>query len=221
MPTPPVTAPAAPGPLPATRSAAAPDGPREIVDLRRPRTVPARPLPPVGAYEPPTMARTVVRGVRCGHGHFNHPSSSRCARCGEVIEERSPASGTRPPLGVLVAEGGPTYRLDRPYAIGPGADRDPSVTGGRARALLVSDHRADGAAWDAAIRAATWAELRLTDWQVVAIDHGAAPGTFMRRAGDEPWVRLVPYRGEVLAPHTELRFGTTQFTFVSPWPHTT
>ncbi len=115
--------------------------------------------------------------------------------------------GTRPPLGVLVADDGAIYRLDRNYLVGSNSTRDPTVGGGLARPLVLTGSDISG----------SHAELRLTDWDLTVVDRGSATGTSIYEPGATEWARLRPYEPRVVSPGTHMAFGQRVVTYLSPW----
>ena len=132
-----------------------------------------------------------------------------CARCRTPLppEARDQVSGTRPPLGILITDGGAIYRLDRGYLVGSNSSRDPTVGGGLARPLVLTGSDVSG----------SHAEVRLTDWDVSVVDRGSAAGTCIFEPGATEWARLRPYEPRALAPGTHVAFGQRVVTFISPW----
>ena len=206
-----------PGPLPATTgpsagtSAGAVPGGR--LDLRsesvRSRVVPYPPLPPAGDPPRPVPGAPVVAGVPCPQGHLNRPGMPTCARCGRPIGNGGAyqVSGTRPALGCLITDQGSVYRLDSGYLIGSDPSKDPTVRGRLARPLVIPG---DGVA-------ASHAEIRLHDWDVVVTDRASEGGTHIFEPGANSWERLRAYDPKVLEPGTHLAFGQRVVTFVTPW----
>lgn len=173
-------------------------------DIRRPP-----PLPPVGAFDPADVSAAVVSGVRCAEGHFNHQAVTACVTCGRpVTPGAGQTSGPRPSLGVLIGDDGAVMRLDRSYLVGTAPTTDPSVTGGRARGLVLSG---DGVA-------PIHAEVRLSGWEVSVVDRGSPRPTQVLAPGDSGWRRLDPFVGHVLRPGTHLALGPRVLTFITPWP---
>ena len=164
-----------------------------------------RPGPPAG----PVGAVPVVRGVRCPGGHFNHPATPACLRCGAPIDRRQPpGSGPRPPLGLVVVDDGSLYALDRSYLLGSGAGGDPSVTSGSARAMVLSGDRV----------ASLHAEIRLDDWAVTLVDRAGDGSTHVLAPGRDGWRAVTPRGREVLRPGSHIAVGSRVLTFLSPWP---
>ena len=190
--------------------AAAPAG---VVDLRsaeaRARVVAYPPLPPAGDPPRPVPGAPVVAGVPCPRGHLNRPGMATCARCGRTIGggHASQVSGIRPPLGCLITDEGSVYRLDSGYLVGADPAKDPTVRGRLARPLVLPGVDV----------AASHAEIRLHDWDVVVTDRASEGGTHVFAPGASSWERLRAYQPTVLQPGTHLAFGQRVATFVTPW----
>jgi hypothetical protein len=151
-----------------------------------------------------------VDGARCSSGHFNHPGSATCLRCGLPLDPtRDHSPGPRPPLGVLIATDGGLWRVDTSYLIGTDPAGDPAVTSGGVRPLVVA---ADGQA------EAAHAELRATDWSLSVLDRRTRSGTFVLPPGTTDWQRVPTDQAVPVKPGTHVAVGSTVFTFASPWP---
>ncbi len=183
--------------------------PGRIVDLRRPQATTRPPLPAGLLPAPP--GRPDVDGIRCERGHFNHPSSSTCARCRlPIAPGRPPVTGPRPTLGLLLADDGAVYRVAHDLLVGADPAVDHTVSGGNLAGLtLRSDH---------ALLAPAHTELRLHDWTLRAVDRGSAAGTFVVVPGRDDWTRLEPYTPVDVPPGSHLSIGQRVLTFLSPWP---
>ena len=184
-------------------------GPAGSLDLRAVRTAAGPPLPRGDGPNERIPGAPVVAGVLCSRGHLNRPGLLACARCHTRIPAgaREQVSGTRPPLGVLVADDGAIYRLDRNYLVGSNSTRDPTVGGGLARPLVLTGSDISG----------SHAELRLTDWDLTVVDRGSATGTSIYEPGATEWARLRPYEPRVVSPGTHMAFGQRVVTYLSPW----
>lgn len=173
------------------------------------------PLPAVGQLQGPVAGQPVVAGRRCPHGHFNHPDVSSCVTCGRPVDPaEGQVSGSRPPLGVLLADNTAVYRLDGGYLIGSAPDADPMVTGGRARPLIVES---------AEDLAPVHAEIRLTGWSVNVIDRGATEQrgggpTLVLQPGEAEWTPLRPFVATALRPGAHVAVGSRVLSLISPWP---
>lgn len=184
-------------------------GPAGSLDLRTVTATASPPLPRGGGPDQRVPGAPVVAGILCERGHLNRPGLLACARCRVPIPAgaREQVSGTRPPLGVLVADDGTIYRLDRSYLVGSNSERDPTVGGGLARPLTLAGSDVSG----------SHAELRLTDWDVTIVDRGSTVGTCVFEPGAGEWARLSAYEPRVIPPGTHMAFGQRVITFISPW----
>lgn len=205
----PVTPPLAQPSVAATRPGGHP--PRQRIDLRQVGPS-AQPLPDSQSPAPPVAGQPVVPGVRCRNGHFNHPASPVCHYCGTVLTDanRTQVSGSRPPLGVLIVDDGSTYVLDQGYVIGTDPSGDPTVTGGLARALVLTP---DSSGQISPVHA----EIRLSGWDVTLTDRGSTSGTFVFPLGTAEWTRLPAYQTTQLKPGAHVACGQHVITFASPW----
>jgi len=83
-------------------------------------TVPAEPIglgKTVGSFPPPP--ETLVEGIRCEKGHFNHPRQPFCMRCGQalVYSRYQRAREARPAVGTLTRDDGALFVLDRDFVV--------------------------------------------------------------------------------------------------------
>jgi FHA domain len=200
--------PASPEPVPAR--ATGPEG--SLVLLAGAATGAAAIRPPLAVGRGPDRSvpgAPVVAGLLCDRGHLNRPGMVACVRCSTPLptEATYTVTGTRPPLGCLVADDAAVYRLDLGYVVGSEPGPDPTVRGGLARPLLMAG----------ADVAAAHAEIRLHDWDVVVTDRGSTAGTCLFELGSSEWQRIRPYEPRVLKPGTHVAFGQRIVTFVTPW----
>ncbi|MFP5346750.1 MAG: FHA domain-containing protein [Actinomycetes bacterium] len=151
----------------------------------------------------------LVDGVLCSRGHFNDPDLPTCVSCGTPIPaDQARVRMPRPPLGILVTDGGTIYTVTGNYVIGREADRSPEVLGGHASSLPLRD----------AARSTSRIHARLTvsGWKVLLTDARSANGTFLSRNGASgPWRRLPPEVPVALAHGDRLRLGKRQLLFDS------
>lgn len=171
---------------------------------------PARePLPLATAADPAPADEdgddhVLVDGVSCVRGHFNRPDVLYCSRCGisMVHATLKLSRGPRPPLGVLVADDGASWRLDGDYLVGrrpPDADLRDGL-----RPLVLAD------AEQSVSRA--HAEVRLAGWDVLVVDRGSSNGTFVASPG-EAWERLAQGVPRALEPGQWVLFGRRVVVF--------
>ncbi|MGH9055218.1 MAG: FHA domain-containing protein [Acidimicrobiales bacterium] len=184
-------------------------GPHGSIDLRHVTAPAPQPLPMGAGPDQSVPGAAVVAGVLCHRGHLNRPGLKGCVRCGIRLPEgtMTKASGTRPPLGVLVADDGTIYRLDSAYVVGSDPARDPTVSGGLARPLAIAGEAVSP----------SHAEVRLHDWEVAVVDRGSAAGTSVYEPGATEWERLKPFEPRLLPAGTHVAFGQRVVTFATPW----
>ena len=173
---------------------------------------PARPpLPIAGA---PGEARTtttapevVVEGVHCPAGHVTDPERPTCLTCGRPCPPDGPRRRLpRPPLGVLVTDGGTIYTVTGDFVIGREAEEAPDVRAGRARPLPLRDA--------ARSTSRVHARLTVTGWKVLLSDEGSANGTFLSRSGAAgPWLPVTRQVPVALVHGDRVRLGKRQLLF--------
>lgn len=120
----------------------------------------------------------LVLSMVCANGHANPPQRATCTVCGAELNGE-PVRVPRPSLGIVRMPNGDRLELNAPVIVGrnPRADR----MNGSAQPHLVplSQGHVSG----------MHLELRLEDWNVLAVDLHSTNGTFLRRQGEAP-VRL-------------------------------
>ena len=170
------------------------------------------PLPVAGAPGGATVGagtgtEVLVEGVLCPDGHFTDPARSTCRTCGTPLppdghRERRP----RPPLGILVTDGGTVYPVTGDFVIGREPERAPDVLEGRARPLPLRDA--------ARSTSRVHAHLTVQGWQVLLSDDSSANGTLVSRHGAAgPWLPVTP-RGPLALQHGDrVRLGKRQLLF--------
>ena len=182
-----------------------------LVDLRVPPAIPLAPLPVVASTTAGPDAQEVV-GLRCEQGHLNHPRATACARCGRPLTAaQAPSSGPRPALGVLLADDGSVWSLDRPCLIGTNPQEAPEVVSGAAQAIAMR-------AGDNHVMAPVHAEVQLRDWSVYLVDRGAEGGTCVQGPGAQGWAVLNRHEQRELSSGSHLSCGGRVLTFLSAWP---
>jgi hypothetical protein len=171
------------------------------------------PLPvagaPVGAAvgTGTTGPETLVEGVLCPEGHFTDPDLAACQACGM----RLPPAGTRvsrprPPLGILVTDGGTIYPVTGDFVIGRETEQAPDVRAGRARPLPLRDA--------ARSTSRVHARLSVRGWQVLLSDNSSANGTFVSHHGAAgPWLPVTPEVPMPLLHGDRVRLGQRQLLF--------
>ena len=171
------------------------------------------PLPVAGApgEDPPGPARTepevLVEGVHCPSGHFTDPDLPTCLTCGSPL----PPGGQRvrlprPPLGVLVTDGGTVYPVTGDLVIGREPEQAAEVLAGEARPLRLRD----------AARSTSRVHARLTvrGWTVLLSDDRSANGTLVSRHGAAgPWLPATSRAPLPLVHGDRVRLGRRQLLF--------
>ncbi|HET9058411.1 MAG TPA: hypothetical protein VFN61_00705 [Acidimicrobiales bacterium] len=191
---------------------AAPAGP--LADLRSIASAagPATPLPLAGASEEPGSPDLAdVPGNRCDQGHFNHPRASTCARCGHALSAQAITTAKRPPLGILLADDGSVWSLERGCLIGSAPTSDPEVMAGKLQPLVMragANHT----------MAPVHAEVQLRDWSVYLVDRGADGGTCVQAPTSSQWSVLGRNEQRELVSGSHISCGGRVLTFVSAWP---
>ncbi len=111
-----------------------------------------------------------------------------------------------PPVGHLVSTDGARIPLDRAYVLGREPESDPSVKGGEATPVRLSD--------DENLVSRVHSYITVEAEQVSVRDAGSANGTFVAAPGDENWAQV---GGEpvVLPPTWSIRVGNQVFTYVA------
>lgn len=173
---------------------------------RPPLPVAGSPVEAAAASETPGP-ETLVEGVLCPQGHFTDPDEASCRTCGTALPSgANRVRRSRPPLGVLVTDGGTIYTVTGDFVIGRETDRAPDVLAGRARPLPLRD----------AARSTSRVHARLTvsGWKVLLSDDGSANGTFLSRHGAAgPWLPVPPHSPVRLLHGDRIRLGQRQLLF--------
>jgi len=122
-----------------------------------------------------------------------------------VHETHVPIQGPRPTLGRVVLDDGVDYQLTRDIVIGAEPDRDPSVTSGEARAMVLNDDQ------NAVSR--VHAALLLREWDVLLEDRDSTNGTWIWDADTNQWKQLVPFQPTLLESAVHVSIGQRSFRF--------
>ncbi|WP_448621968.1 FHA domain-containing protein [Geodermatophilus sp. URMC 65] len=170
------------------------------------------PLPITGAHggdaggTGTTGPEVPVEGVLCRTGHFTDPDLPACRTCGAPLSPGGRVTLPRPPLGILVTDGGTIYTVTGDFVIGREAEQAPDVLAGRARPLPLRD----------AARSTSRVHARLTvsGWKVLLSDDGSANGTFLSRHGAAgPWLPVTAQVPVPLVHGDRVRLGKRQLLF--------
>jgi hypothetical protein len=183
----------------------APGGPTARVRRRPP--LPVAGAPTEDAAGTGTDPEVLVEGVLCPEGHFTDPDLATCRTCGTALPpDGRRVSRPRPPLGILVTDGGTIYTVTGDFVIGREPERAPDVLAGRARPLPLRDA--------ARSTSRVHAHLTVRGWQVLLGDDSSANGTFVSGHGAAgPWLPVTPQAPVRLAHGDRVRLGKRQLLF--------
>lgn len=146
-------------------------------------------VPRVGGLRVPkggaTSTRPQVQAVACVVGHLNPPHADRCRTCDAQIPDRTVRVADRPILGRLHFSDGLVVDMDRPLLIGRKPDyvAVKPINGESPGVVTLPDP-------DRSL-SRIHLEVRIEDWQVLAVDRKSANNTFLEVPG-EPAVQLRP-----------------------------
>ena len=168
-------------------------------------------LPVATAPEPSRPAEAagqavLVEGVLCANGHFVDPEQESCPTCGAGLGAASRVVRPRPPLGILVTDGGSIYTVASDYVIGREPGQSPLVSSGKAQPLVLRDTDRS--------TSRVHAQLELSGWKVRIRDNHSANGTFVSSKGAAgPWVPVPADPPLNLFPGDRVRLGKRQLLF--------
>ncbi|MCL6091548.1 MAG: hypothetical protein M1435_01140, partial [Actinobacteria bacterium] len=136
---------------------------------------------------------------------------AHAARCARAIPPGSQAaSGPRPPVGVLLADDGSIWALDRTYLIGADPGSAGEVRMGSARAITMrsgANHT----------MAPVQAEIKVSGWSVYLVDRGAEGGTYWQGPQGSGWVQLGRSEQRELTDGSHVSCGGRVLTYLSAW----
>lgn len=187
-------------------AARAPGGPGARARRRSPLPVAAS-TGDRGVGAPPTQLEVLVDGVLCPDGHFTDPDLPACRTCGTRLAAAAPrVSRARPPLGLLVTDGGTIYPVTGDLLIGRETEQAPDVLAGRARPLPLRDA--------ARSTSRVHARIAVSGWKVLLSDNSSANGTFVSHHGAAgPWLPVMPGAPMPLLHGDRVRLGRRQLLF--------
>jgi len=183
------------------------------VDLRNVLVPSSPPLPTRSQWAAvPAANRPAVQGLRCPRGHFNHPRAAACSLCGLPLAAGTPqVSGPRPPIGILLADDGSIWALDRGCLIGAEPETAAELQGSALQAIAMK-------AGPNHTMAAVQAEVQVRGWSAFLVDRAAAGGTFVQGPAAKDWVQLSPGEQRELPNGSHLSCGGRVLTYLSAWP---
>ncbi len=151
----------------------------------------------------------LVLSTLCPSGHVNAPGTTRCGTCGAPIDESSAAQRRRPEIAVAVLTSGERIPLGRGVVIGR-RPRSRRVEDGRVPRLVTVDSPSEDIS-------RSHVELRVEDWNLVAIDLSSTNGTLLLREGAAPQ-RLRPEASTILQLGDRLDLGDAQVVTIESAP---
>lgn len=147
----------------------------------------------------PYLETDLVSGVVPGSGFVLVPRIAPVA----ARQPAPPTSQARTPSGVLAADDGAVYPLDRPYVIGRNPLIDPAVHDGAASPISVPD--------DPQV-SRVHAYVTISGTTVLVRDAKTAGGTYIAAPGDREWTQVTDRPAE-LKPGCYLRIGQRILTY--------
>ncbi|GEK79787.1 FHA domain-containing protein [Agrococcus baldri] len=219
---PPASAPPAPAPPASGSAASAPPASAELGDhdgmtvtadqarelLAASGHAGAQPAGTAAAEGPPATGPLVLSTI-CPAGHVNAPGSQRCTHCGAVVDESSAAQRRRPEVAVVVLPTGERVPLGRGVVIGR-RPRSRRVEDGRVPRLVTVESPSEDIS-------RSHLELRVEDWNLVAIDLSSTNGTLLLQEGAVPQ-RLRPEASTILQLGDRLDLGDGVVVAIEPAP---
>lgn len=157
----------------------------------------------------PPATGPLVLSTLCLEGHVNAPGSVQCARCGAQIDGRTAAQRARPEVAVAVLPSGERIPLGRGVVIGR-RPRSRRVENGRVPRLVTVDSPGEDVS-------RSHVELRVEDWNLVAVDLSSTNGTLLLREGAAPQ-RLRPEASTILQLGDRLDLGDAQVVAIEAAP---
>ena len=163
------------------------------------------------AGEPAAVPATgpLVLSIVCPSGHVNAPGTTLCTRCGAPVDERSAAQRRRPEVAVAVLPSGERIPLGRGVIVGR-RPRTRRVEDGRVPRLVTVDSPGEDIS-------RSHVELRVEDWNLVAVDLSSTNGTLLLREGAPPQ-RLRPEASTILQLGDRLDLGEAVVLTIEPAP---
>lgn len=161
------------------------------------------------AQEPagPPATGPLVLSTLCPSGHVNAPGSAQCFQCGARIDEGSTGQRRRPEVAVAVLPSGDRVPLGRGVIIGR-RPRSRRVEDGRVPRLVTVESPSEDIS-------RSHLELRVEDWNLVAVDLSSTNGTLLLREGSAPQ-RLRPEASTILQLGDRLDLGDGVVVVIEP-----
>ncbi|WP_026374181.1 FHA domain-containing protein [Agrococcus lahaulensis] len=164
---------------------------------------PAAPAQPVG----PPATGPLVLSTLCASGHVNAPGTTACIVCGAPVDDRSAAQRRRPEVAVAALPSGERVPLGRGVVLGR-RPRSRRVEDGRVPRLVTVESPSEDIS-------RSHLELRVDDWNLVAVDLSSTNGTLLLREGSAPQ-RLRPEAATILQLGDRLDLGDGVVVAIEP-----
>lgn len=164
---------------------------------------PAAPAQPAG----PPATGPLVLSTLCASGHVNAPGTTGCVVCGAPVDDRSAAQRRRPEVAVAVLPSGERVPLGRGVVLGR-RPRSRRVEDGRVPRLVTVESPSEDIS-------RSHLELRVDDWNLVAVDLSSTNGTLLLREGSAPQ-RLRPEAATILQLGDRLDLGDGVVVAIEP-----
>lgn len=155
-------------------------------------------VPQQAAAQAAPATGPLVLSTLCPNGHVNAPGTRECARCGAAIDDGSAAQRPRPEVAVAVLPSGERVPLGRGVVLGR-RPRSRRAEAGRVPRLVTVESPGEDIS-------RSHLELRVDDWNLVAIDLSSTNGTLLLRDGAAPQ-RLRPEAPTILQLGDRLDLG--------------
>ncbi|WP_413316916.1 FHA domain-containing protein [Agrococcus sp. 1P02AA] len=149
----------------------------------------------------------LVLSTLCRAGHVNPPGTQQCATCGAAVDERSAAQRRRPEVAMAELPSGERVPLGRGVVIGR-RPRSRRVEDGRVPRLITVESPSEDIS-------RSHLELRVEDWNLVAVDLSSTNGTLLLREGSAPQ-RLRPEASTILQLGDRLDLGDDVVISIQP-----
>lgn len=155
----------------------------------------------------PPATGPLVLSTLCASGHVNAPGTTACTTCGAPVDDRSAAQRRRPEVAVAVLPSGERVPLGRGVVLGR-RPRSRRVEDGRVPRLVTVESPSEDIS-------RSHLELRVDDWNLVAVDLSSTNGTLLLREGSAPQ-RLRPEAATILQLGDRLDLGDGVVVAIEP-----
>lgn len=175
--------------------------------LQAERAAAAQPPAAPAQHAGPPATGPLVLSTLCASGHVNAPGTTACTTCGAPVDDRSAAQRRRPEVAVVVLPSGERVPLGRGVVLGR-RPRSRRVEDGRVPRLVTVESPSEDIS-------RSHLELRVDDWNLVAVDLSSTNGTLLLREGSAPQ-RLRPEAATILQLGDRLDLGDGVVVAIEP-----